>query len=1096
MTSSVKIDEVYGQFAEEVRSLIPADRVSIIEIDLAAGERTLQHVSGMAIAGTDTRARQPLSKNGVLEAVIRTGEGFAIPNLGEQIDDFPGSQTVYDAGVRSALYAPLRFRGEIIGILGVASREIEVHNEYHFELLQRISAQISGALANARLHEMADRQAKEEAVLAEIGRIVNSSLDIETVYERFAEQVGRILNFDRIAAARLGPGEGEYTIAHVTGSEIQGLEVGTVWKLDETPFGPILRDGETMLVRDGQGSDADDFGRGMALSDAAGIRSSLVVPLIHQDEPIGFLGIRSKSENAFNERDAELARRISALVSSAIANSELLARSNRQAEEEATLGEIGRIITASARIEDVYGRFSDHLRKLIPADRVSVIGIEPKTGEMSIRYASEFPEAAPNLRKSDNFQPNGLMKLVARSGESVWIPDLEPRVTENENVRFVYDSGIRSLLYTPLRSQSTVIGLLCVVSTEPGAHDQTHASLIERISAQIAGALANVRLHEQSAQQAAEESVLGEIGRIVNSSLDVEAIYDQFAEQVRKILPSDRLAIALREPDGTHFKIAHVAGVPVTGLSAGTVRKIADTNLVSLFEDNQTLVQKGDDEAERIHLVPGRVEGLVSSIVVPLVSRDKVIGFIAIRSLKEKDYSEEQTVLFERVATLVSTAISNSDLFERAESEAKERAALAEIGRIVGSSLEIDTVYERFAEQVRKLIEFDRISISYLDRARSTAVSAWAEGDVQTGFGIGREIPIRAFIGTRLGQLVRRRRGAVLDEAEINQFFDQLPWENESSARSMICAPLISDGRTFAGLAVSSVEPNAYGERELEIVTRVGAQVAGAVENARLHGALQRASDELQDINKQKTELMTTVAHELRSPLTAFNAFMDLVLDGTAGDVPEKQLDLLLKASRLSVRMQNILDVFSHLEMAEDQTVPLTVTMFDIEILIANALDLLQPAARHGRIEVQFEPSGSLPTVEGDRQAIDQVISNLVSNAIKYSHEEGVVSIECTAREDEVIVSVTDTGFGISAEDQARLFERFYRGSDPSKLQIRGTGLGLYVSKGLIERHHGRLWCRSESGRGSEFSFALPFEQPAEEPVAGDLPSPESPNRA
>ncbi|MDP6822538.1 MAG: HAMP domain-containing sensor histidine kinase [Dehalococcoidia bacterium] len=263
--------------------------------------------------------------------------------------------------------------------------------------------------------------------------------------------------------------------------------------------------------------------------------------------------------------------------------------------------------------------------------------------------------------------------------------------------------------------------------------------------------------------------------------------------------------------------------------------------------------------------------------------------------------------------------------------------------------------------------------------------------------------------------------------------------------------------------------------------------MAGAVENARLHGALQRASAELQDINKQKTELMTTVAHELRSPLTAFNAFMDLVLDGTAGEVPEKQLDLLLRASRSSVRMQNILDVFSHLEMAEDQTVPLTVTMFDIEILIANALDLLQPAARHGRIEVQFEPSGSLPMIEGDRQAIDQVISNLVSNAIKYSHEEGVVSIDCAARGDEVIVSVTDTGFGISAGDQERLFERFYRGSDPSKLLIRGTGLGLYVSKGLVERHNGRVWCRSELGSGSAFSFALPFEQPAEEPVAGDI---------
>ena len=83
---------------------------------------------------------------------------------------------------------------------------------------------------------------------------------------------------------------------------------------------------------------------------------------------------------------------------------------------------------------------------------------------------------------------------------------------------------------------------------------------------------------------------------------------------------------------------------------------------------------------------------------------------------------------------------------------------------------------------------------------------------------------------------------------------------------------------------------------------------------------------------------------------------------------------------------------------------------------------------------------------------------------------------------------MTDTGFGISAQDQNRLFERFYRGSDPIKLRIRGTGLGLYVSKSLIERHHGRVWCQSEAGQGSAFSFPLPFEQPVEESVAGMVP--------
>jgi len=440
------------------------------------------------------------------------------------------------------------------------------------------------------------------------------------------------------------------------------------------------------------------------------------------------------------------------------------------------------------------------------------------------------------------------------------------------------------------------------------------------------------------------------------------------------------------------------------------------------------------------------------------------------------------------VFTTIGQAVQRSLHYQQAESEVTEGTVLAEIGRIVDSSLVIDSVYSRFTDQFRKLIDFDRISISYVNSRRSSEMYAWAEGETQTGFGTGREIPIEAFVGTRLGQLMRRRKGAVLDEAEIAEFFDRLPWPNETNARSMICVPLVSGGRTFAGLAVTSLKPSAYGNRELEIVTRVGGQVAGAVANAHLHGELQDASDELKDINAQKTDLMTTVAHELRSPLTAFNAFVDLVLDGTAGEVPEKQRDLLLKASRSSMRMRNILKVFSHLEMAENARVPLTVTMFDIENLIASALELFQAAARHAGVTVTFERTGNLRMVEGDRQAIDQVISNLVSNAIKYSRENGHVLVKCVAQDDEVIVSVVDTGLGITGGDQERLFERFYRGSDPVKIRIPGTGLGLYVSKELVSRHSGRIWCQSEKGQGAAFFFALPFELPAEETIPRNVP--------
>ena len=918
ITSSLRIEDVYEQFVAQVRALMPADRVSVIEVNPDDARLSIRHVDEVAQPESDFGANHEWRINVLMDTVIQSGQPLAIPDLGARLIDYPAARSVFDSGVRSLLYSPLQSQGKVIGLLCVVSTEVGAHSEYHFELLGRISAQIAGALANATLHERADRQAGEESALAEIGRIVNSSLDIETVYEQFAEQVGRVLNFDRLSIARLGPNEGEFTISHVTGVEIPGLEIGAVWKLAETPLAPVLEDGETLFFRHIDAPGLAASFRIVADSVKAGIGSTVIVPLIERDRPVGFISVRSLSGNAYTEADAVLARRVAALVSSAITNAELLERSGRQAREE---------------------------------------------------------------------------------------------------------------------------------------------------------------------------SALGEIGRIVNSSLDIETVYEQFAEQVKNILPFDRLAIAVLNEDGLHFTISHVTGEFVPGLEAGTVRKISDTNLQPVLERGETLLQQGGRGHERISQVPGIAEGLASTLLVPLISRDRTMGFLALRIMRENAYTEEHAVLARRVAALASTAISNSVLYERAETEARERAVLAEIGRIVGSSLDMESIYSRFADRVRELIEFDRISIYYVDPRRNSAIYAWAEGEAQTGFDIGREIPLKALIGTRLGELIRSRRGVVLKEADIDEFLGRLPWAKESRARSMIVVPLVSGDRTIAALTLTSSKSGVYGNRELEITTNVGSQVAGAVANARLHSALREASEELEDINTQKTEVMTTVAHELKGPLTALRTFMDLVIEGTAGEVPVKQLELLLKASRSTTRMQNLLNVFSHLEMAEDHNIPLTVTMFDIGTLVTAALDLLQPVAEQAGVEVKFSGSDDLPLIEGDRQAIEQVISNLVSNAIKFSHEGGVVEVSCEASADNVIISVKDSGIGISTEDQERLFERFYRGTDPVKLRMRGTGLGLYVTRGLIERHHGRVWVKSEAGRGSAFSFALPFEQPAEESFGRNSPA-------
>ena len=1085
LSASPDIADVYEDFVEKVSKLINWDRISVNVLEQQTGLLRTAYAAGLEIAAYPTGLPRPAGHKGILEHIVQSAESLLVHDLREVQERFPGSNVAVEAGLRSGIYVPLISDGEVIGTLAAGVGQVHGFSEADLGLFQRMASQAAGTIANAELRTRLDRQAGEEAALAEIGRIINSSLDIEVVYEQFASQVALILNFDRLAITRIGPGEGEFTIAHTTGVEIPGLEAGSVWKLAETPFGPVLNDGETLIF---QGKDADPDAvsmRGMAQSTAAGIRSNVIVPIIERDKPVGFFNVRSLKENAYTEADAVLARRVAALVSSAITNAELLERSDRQANEESVLAEIGRIVNSSLDIETVYEQFAEQVSRVLKFDRLAIARLGP--GEEHFTIAHVTGVAVPGIVTGSVWKisetPFG---PVLKDGETLFLEGTTSNVPSvpMEASTGGTAAGIQSSVVVPLIERDRIVGFFNVRAVTEGAYTETDAILARRVAALVSSAITNAELLARSEEQARQESALGEIGRIINSSFDIEEVYDQFAEQVQRILPFDRLAIGVLGSDGDGFTISHVTGTEVAGLEAGTVRNISDTNLEQVLVRGEILIQQRGKGFVRSATVPGESEGLASSLMVPLISRDRPIGFLAIRPALDDAYSNAQVALAQRIAVLAATAISNSELYERAEAEARERSVLAEIGRIVGSSLDIDSVYTRFADQVRELIEFDRISISYIDERQKSVVYAWAEGAVQTGFGIGREIPLKAFAGTRPGKLMSRRRPVVLSEAEIAEFLSHFPWANESSARSMIMVPLVSGDRPIAGLTLISAKPDAYGSREQELAARVGSQVAGAVANARLHAALREASEDLKDINTQKTELMTTIAHELRGPLTALRAFVDLVLEGAVGDVPVRQHEILTKASRSTTRMQNLLNVFSLLEMAEDQNVPLTVITFDIASVSEVAIELLQPAAAQAGVKIEVEGFDDLPLIEGDRQAIEQVISNLVSNAIKYSHQADVVSVCCEVRGEGVVVSVIDNGFGISTEDQGRLFERFYRGSDPEKLRIRGTGLGLYISRGLIERHHGRLWVGSKLGGGSVFSFSLPFEQPAEQLVA------------
>jgi PAS domain S-box-containing protein len=233
------------------------------------------------------------------------------------------------------------------------------------------------------------------------------------------------------------------------------------------------------------------------------------------------------------------------------------------------------------------------------------------------------------------------------------------------------------------------------------------------------------------------------------------------------------------------------------------------------------------------------------------------------------------------------------------------------------------------------------------------------------------------------------------------------------------------------------------------------------------------------DVTQMKNEFVSTVSHELRTPLTSIKGYIDLILDGDAGEVDEIQREFLGIVKENTDRLVQLINDMLDISRIESGRIHLNIQPLDVsESLIGTADTFRAVLDQKGhRLELDVEPD--LPLVAGDRDRIGQVLINLTSNAIKYSPEGGVVTLGARAEGREVIVSVRDEGLGIAEENLPRMFEQFYRVDSAMTREIGGTGLGLSICKSIVELLGGRIWVETELGKGSTFSFSLPVAGPA-----------------
>ncbi len=590
-------------------------------------------------------------------------------------------------------------------------------------------------------------------------------------------------------------------------------------------------------------------------------------------------------------------------------------------------------------------------------------------------------------------------------------------------------------------------------------------------------------------RRASQLAMLNYIGEQITAAIELDSVLDSATQLIQRHFGYYHVAIMLPNPERDELLLRSTSGAFTEVLSENH-RLRYNQGMVGWVAQNKSILLANDVRMEPryTNLYPDKILTR-SELTVPILIGEELAGVLDIQSPLIDAFDDNDVRVIKTVADQIATAMENARLYEEVRCQLKERENKENMLRIQRDLL----VSLSLAHNLEEMLKTAVTSLAIELHASQVAISLvnWNDNTVQPlvsqGYAehtIDQSIPIEGSLG---GWVARSQEPIRVADAIAEDFQTQVP----PGIRSLLCVPLILNGSAIGIINLESCEANAFSEDELRLLSTISSSLVILIEQARLFEEVEKARAELEkratelekanaslrELDRLKSQFLANMSHELRTPLNSIIGFSEVLVDGLNGTLNDDQKEFIQDIQDSGKHLLNLITDLLDFSKIEAGHMLLDPVAFDVLGLFDELRGSIAPLTEKKSQQLLFQAEPELPLVRADRLRLKQVFINLLGNANKFTPPGGCITTACRCYDpDHLLFSVTDTGIGIRAEDQALIFEEFRQVDGSMTREVPGTGLGLAISKRIIELHHGQIWVESSVGKGATFYVKLPID--------------------